>query len=63
VAGWTRARNAEALFDQRRQRVRDAIAVDRRVPLPWLKGEDLEWVMGRGVREWLRQMVRQAIVE
>jgi predicted TIM-barrel fold metal-dependent hydrolase len=21
--------------------------------LPWLKGEDLEWVMGRGVREWL----------
>jgi predicted TIM-barrel fold metal-dependent hydrolase len=20
---------------------------------PWLKGEDLEWVMGRGVREWL----------
>jgi predicted TIM-barrel fold metal-dependent hydrolase len=22
--------------------------------LPWLKGEDLEWVMGRGVCEWLR---------
>ena len=21
--------------------------------LPWLKGEDLEWVMGRGVCEWL----------
>lgn len=21
--------------------------------LPWLKGEDSEWVMGRGVREWL----------
>jgi L-fuconolactonase len=21
--------------------------------LPWLKGEDLEWVIGRGVREWL----------
>jgi predicted TIM-barrel fold metal-dependent hydrolase len=21
--------------------------------LPWLKGEDLEWVMGRSVREWL----------
>ena len=21
--------------------------------LPWLKGEDLEWVMGRGVGEWL----------
>ena len=21
--------------------------------LPWLKGEDLEWVMGRGVSEWL----------
>ena len=20
--------------------------------LPWLKGEDLEWVMGRGVCEW-----------
>jgi hypothetical protein len=20
---------------------------------PWLKGEDLEWVMGRGVCEWL----------
>ena len=22
--------------------------------LPWLRGEDLEWVMGRGVCEWLR---------
>ena len=21
--------------------------------LPWLKGEDLEWVMGRGVCEWI----------
>lgn len=21
--------------------------------LPWLRGEDLEWVMGRGVCEWL----------
>jgi hypothetical protein len=21
--------------------------------LPWLKGEDLAWVMGRGVSEWL----------
>ena len=21
--------------------------------LPWLRGEDLEWVMGRGVREWI----------
>jgi predicted TIM-barrel fold metal-dependent hydrolase len=21
--------------------------------LPWLKGQDLEWVMGRGVCEWL----------
>jgi hypothetical protein len=21
--------------------------------LPWLKGEDLEWVMGRAVCEWL----------
>ena len=21
--------------------------------LPWLQGEDLEWVMGRGVCEWL----------
>ena len=21
--------------------------------LPWLKGEDLEWVMGRGVCDWL----------
>jgi len=21
--------------------------------LPWLKGSDLEWVMGRGVREWI----------
>jgi len=21
--------------------------------LPWLKGDDLEWVMGRGVCEWL----------
>jgi predicted TIM-barrel fold metal-dependent hydrolase len=21
--------------------------------LPWLKGADLEWVMGRGLREWL----------
>jgi hypothetical protein len=21
--------------------------------LPWLVGEDLEWVMGRGVREWV----------
>jgi len=21
--------------------------------LPWLTGEDLEWVMGRGVCEWL----------
>ena len=21
--------------------------------LPWLKGPDLEWVMGRGVSEWL----------
>jgi L-fuconolactonase len=24
--------------------------------LPWLKGEDLEWVMGRGVCEWLGWM-------
>ena len=21
--------------------------------LPWLRGEDLEWIMGRGVREWI----------
>jgi hypothetical protein len=21
--------------------------------MPWLKGQDLEWVMGRGVCEWL----------
>jgi hypothetical protein len=21
--------------------------------LPWLKGEDLDWVMGRGICEWL----------
>ena len=21
--------------------------------MPWLKGDDLEWVMGRGVSEWL----------
>ena len=21
--------------------------------LPWLEGEDLDWVMGRGVCEWL----------
>jgi len=21
--------------------------------LPWLQGEDLKWVMGRGVCEWL----------
>ncbi len=21
--------------------------------LPWLTGEDLEWVMGRGICEWL----------
>ncbi|MEY4793705.1 MAG: hypothetical protein RL724_641, partial [Pseudomonadota bacterium] len=21
--------------------------------LPWLKGQDLEWVMGRAVCEWL----------
>ena len=21
--------------------------------MPWLKGEDLEWVMGRGVCEWI----------
>jgi hypothetical protein len=21
--------------------------------MPWLKGEDLEWVMGRGVCDWL----------
>ena len=21
--------------------------------MPWLKGSDLEWVMGRGVCEWL----------
>jgi hypothetical protein len=29
--------------------------VDSQVPehLPWLRGEDLEWVMGRGVGEWL----------
>jgi len=21
--------------------------------MPWLKGEDLEWVMGRGICEWI----------
>ena len=21
--------------------------------MPWLKGQDLEWVMGRGVCEWI----------
>jgi hypothetical protein len=21
--------------------------------MPWLKGEDLEWVVGRGVCDWL----------
>jgi hypothetical protein len=21
--------------------------------MPWLKGDDLEWVMGRGVCEWI----------
>jgi hypothetical protein len=21
--------------------------------LPWLRGEDLEWVMGRGIRDWI----------
>jgi hypothetical protein len=21
--------------------------------LPWLRGDDLEWVMGRGICEWL----------
>jgi predicted TIM-barrel fold metal-dependent hydrolase len=28
--------------------------------LPWLKGEDLEWVMGRGVCEWLGWSLRRA---
>jgi hypothetical protein len=21
--------------------------------MPWLKGQDLEWVMGRGICEWI----------
>jgi L-fuconolactonase len=28
--------------------------------LPWLKGEDLEWVMGRGVCEWLGWPLQKA---
>jgi hypothetical protein len=28
--------------------------------LPWLAGDDLEWVMGRGVCEWLGWKIQQA---
>jgi hypothetical protein len=28
--------------------------------MPWLSGDDLDWIMGRGVCEWLRWEVKEA---